>query len=104
MQSRHPAPTTLALVESLYKSYFTEARPPATSETLLRACADAGVPGEEARRIVEDESVWAAETREALNEQVGNGVDAVPFVYVEGRRRDIGLEGCREVGEYVRVL
>lgn len=39
-----------------------------------------------------------------LQEQRVNGVNAVPYVVIEGRRRDFTLEGAKEVGEYVKIL
>ena len=39
-----------------------------------------------------------------IREQAGNGVDAVPHVVIEGRRRDFTLEGAKEVGEYLKAL
>ena len=37
-------------------------------------------------------------------EQTGNGVDSVPYVVFEGRRRDFTLVGAKEVDEYVKTL
>ena len=39
-----------------------------------------------------------------IREQAGNGVDAVPYIVVEGKRRDFTLEGAKEVDEYVKIL
>jgi len=39
-----------------------------------------------------------------IREQAGNGVDAVPYVVIEGKKRDFTLEGAKEVAEYVKVL
>ncbi len=40
----------------------------------------------------------------AIQEQVGNGVDSVPHVLVEGKKRDITIQGANEVEEYVKAL
>ena len=37
-----------------------------------------------------------------IKEQAGNGIDSVPYIVLEGKRRDITLEGAREVDEYLR--
>lgn len=37
-----------------------------------------------------------------IREQAGNGIDAVPYVVLEGKRRDFTLEGAKEVNEYVK--
>jgi predicted DsbA family dithiol-disulfide isomerase len=40
----------------------------------------------------------------AIREQAGNGVDSVPYIVFEGKRRDFTLIGAKEVGEYVKTL
>jgi predicted DsbA family dithiol-disulfide isomerase len=54
--------------------------------------------------LVQNESEFAAETRMTIREQVGNGVDSVPYVVFEGRRRDFTLVGAKEVDEYLKIL
>lgn len=44
------------------------------------------------------------DVEEEIEQGERNGVDAVPFVVVEGRRRDVSLRGCKEVEGYVRAL
>ena len=39
-----------------------------------------------------------------IREQAGNGIDAVPYVVLEGKRRDFTLEGAKEVDDYVKEL
>ncbi len=39
-----------------------------------------------------------------IREQAGNGIDSVPYVVLEGKRRDFTIEGAREVEEYVKEL
>lgn len=53
---------------------------------------------------MQDESEGLMEVKMLIREQAGNGVDAVPYIVVEGRRRDLTLEGAREVDEYVKTL
>lgn len=97
--------TANALVESLYRQYFEQEQHPSSGETLLKATADAGIAEAEARSIIIDnEDEGLAEVRLLMREQAGNGIDAVPHLVFIGRRRDITLEGCREVGEYTRAL
>ncbi|KAJ4354883.1 hypothetical protein N0V95_003417 [Ascochyta clinopodiicola] len=91
-------------LESLYQQYFCEQAHPSSHATLMRACQAAGLSEEEARRVVEDESEAAAETKSGIREQAGNGVDSVPCVVFEGRKRDFTLIGAKEVAEYVRTL
>lgn len=92
------------VVDSLYKQYFEEERHPSSKETLLRAATDAGLSQSEAKQIAEDEDEGLMDVKMLIREQKGNGVDAVPYVVFEGKRRDFTLEGCKEVEEYVKVL
>ncbi|KAK1090874.1 hypothetical protein LTR48_007437 [Friedmanniomyces endolithicus] len=39
-----------------------------------------------------------------IQEQAGNGIDAVPYIVIAGRKRDMTLEGCREVEAYEKAL
>ncbi len=34
----------------------------------------------------------------------GNGVDSVPYITFEGKRRDLTLVGAKEVEEYLKTL
>lgn len=44
------------------------------------------------------------ETKMAIREQAGNGVDSVPYIVFEGKRRDLTLVGAKEVEEYEKAL
>jgi predicted DsbA family dithiol-disulfide isomerase len=44
------------------------------------------------------------ETKAAIQEQAGNGVDSVPYVIFEGRKRDFTLIGAKSVAEYEKAL
>ena len=59
---------------------------------------------EEAKAFVADKQLGLREVEMAVREQAGNQIDAVPFVVIEGKRRDLSLEGAKEVGEYVAAL
>ena len=39
-----------------------------------------------------------------MREQASNGIDSVPYVVFEGKKRDFTLEGAKEVEEYVKVM
>ena len=92
------------LVDTLYKMYFEEEKHPSTHETLLAACKEAGIDDKEAKRVVEDEYEGLQETKMKIREQASNGVDSVPFVVFEGKRRDITIQGANEVDDYVKAL
>lgn len=92
------------IVDSLYRQYFEEEKHPSSAETLLQACKEAGIEEEEAKRFVGDEDEGLQETKGLIREQAGNGVDSVPFVVFEGKRRDITIQGANEVGDYEKAL
>jgi len=45
-----------------------------------------------------------ADTKMKIREQVGNGVDSVPFIVFEGKRRDVTIQGANEVEDYEKAL
>ncbi|KAI7917181.1 hypothetical protein M0657_007809 [Pyricularia oryzae] len=70
---------------------------------LMLACKAAGVSDETAAGIVDgDEGL--AEVQILMREQKMNGVDSVPYVVFEGRKRDFTLVGARSVEEYGKTL
>ncbi|TKA71594.1 hypothetical protein B0A49_04727 [Cryomyces minteri] len=93
-----------ALINSLYRQYFEEERHPSSPQTLLTAAQEAGIDEKEARAFIEDEYEGLQDVKMLVREQTGNGVDAVPYVVLEGRRRDFTLQGAKEVDEYVKTL
>ena len=90
-QEARGAETAERLVASLYRQYFEEERHPSSRETLLRACEEAGVEKGEAEKFVDDESEGLVEVRAAAREQRADGVDAVPWIRVEGRKRELWI-------------
>ncbi|KAL1647662.1 hypothetical protein SLS61_007292 [Didymella pomorum] len=104
VQEHHSAEAGVKALESLYEQYFTQRAHPSSPETLRKACLGAGLSEEEAERLVGDEREEAMETKMAIREQAGNGVDSVPYIVFEGKRRDFTLIGAKEVGEYVKTL
>ncbi|OAL49089.1 thioredoxin-like protein [Pyrenochaeta sp. DS3sAY3a] len=92
------------VLEGLYVGYFSEGKAPAAEETLAGALVGAGVPEGEARRVVGDEGLGVGEVRRRIGVQRADGVDGVPVVRVEGRKRDFTLTGAKEEGEYEKVL
>ncbi|KAH9831310.1 DSBA-like thioredoxin domain [Teratosphaeria destructans] len=92
------------LINSLYRQYFEEEKHPSSPETLLTAATEAGIPESDAKAFIDDQEEGLMEVKMLIREQAGNGVDAVPYIVLEGKRRDITIEGCREVDEYVKEL
>jgi len=92
------------MIDSLYRQYFEEEKHPSNHETLVKAATEAGVDEKEAQAFIEDEDEDLMDVKMAIREQTGNGVDSVPYVVVEGKRRDFTLIGAKEVNEYVKTL
>lgn len=70
----------------------------------MTACKEAGIPEEEAKKVIGDRDEGLMETKMKIREQQSNGVDSVPYVVVEGRRRDVTIQGANEVEDYVKAL
>lgn len=96
--------TANRFIDSLYRQYFEEEKHPSAHETLLTAAKEAGIDDADAKAFIEDEDEELMDTKMLIREQAGNGIDAVPYIVVEGKKRDHTLEGCREVTEYVNTL
>jgi predicted DsbA family dithiol-disulfide isomerase len=80
-----------ALKERLMEAYFTEGEPISDPDTLVRLAADAGVPEEESRTVLEgDRYADAVREDERLGAQLG--IRGVPF-FVIGRR--YGISGAQ---------
>lgn len=92
------------LVNALYRMYFEEEKDPSSVETLLAACAEAGIDEKEARRVVEDESEGMMDVKGLLRESAQNGIDSVPHIVFEGRRRDVSLIGAKDVNDYIKAM
>ncbi|OIW23608.1 thioredoxin-like protein [Coniochaeta ligniaria NRRL 30616] len=93
------------VVDALYRGYFEEEKHPASVEVLVAACEEAGIGGEEAKSLVTKGSEdGVRETKRMVLEQKMEGVDSVPTIRIEGRRRDITLVGAKTVDEYGKAL
>ena len=92
------------MTTALYAQYFTLAAHPSSASTLLTAATEAGVSEDEAKAFIEDESEGLMDVKMLIREQASNGVDSVPYIVFEGKRRDFTLEGAREVGEYLKTM
>ncbi|KIX04157.1 uncharacterized protein Z518_07711 [Rhinocladiella mackenziei CBS 650.93] len=92
------------IINSLYSQYFEDEKHPSKDETLLKATTDAGIPEDEAKAFIEDKINGMMDVKNAVRQQAGNGVDSVPYIVIEGKRRDITLIGAKEVEEYEKAL
>ncbi|KAI9759792.1 MAG: hypothetical protein M4579_002091 [Chaenotheca gracillima] len=92
------------IVDALYKAYFHSEAHPSAKETLLTAATEAGVPAADAEAFIDDESEGLQDVKMLIREQAMNGVDSVPTVVFEGKRRDLTLTGAKEIPEYVKTM
>jgi len=92
------------IINSLYRQYFEDEKHPSEEETLVTACVEAGIDEDEATRFVRDENEGMGEVKEAIREAGWNGIDSVPYIVIEGRRRDVTIVGAKEIEEYVKAL
>ncbi|OHE97898.1 hypothetical protein CORC01_06761 [Colletotrichum orchidophilum] len=96
--------TANKLVDALYSRYFEREQDQNSKDVLVEACVEAGIPEAEARAVVDNESEGKIETRNMIRMAAMDGVDSVPYIMFEGRRRDLTLVGAKEVDEYVKAL
>lgn len=103
-QQSKGASTAGALIDSLYRQYFEEEKHPSSVQTLVAAAKDAGIDESEAKAFIENQDEGLLDVESAVRKQVGNGIDSVPYIVLEGKRRDITLVGCKEVADYEKAL
>lgn len=110
IQEEYSAEQALKALESLYDAYFCHAAHPSSPGTLHNACIAAGLDEEQAGALVGGANIGGdgargeREVKMKIQEQAGNGVDSVPYVVFEGRRRDFTEVGAKTVEQYVKVL
>ncbi|KAJ2894941.1 dsba oxidoreductase [Zalerion maritima] len=98
------------LVDEVYNVYFRKGLSPSSPDALVAALLAVGIDGGKgeagAKEIVEDATAYSGmrQVKNKIQEVQGNGIDAVPVVMFEGRRRDITLTGAKEVAEYIKAL
>ncbi|KAI9848646.1 MAG: hypothetical protein M1838_000449 [Thelocarpon superellum] len=92
------------IVNSLYILYFEQEAHPADDQTLLHAATEAGISLEAAQAAIRNRTEGVQDVKALIREQVGDGVDSVPYIVFEGKKRDFTLVGAQEVGEYVQAL
>ena len=103
-QEEKGSETAASSWEALYSQYFEHEQHPSTDETLLNAAAEAGIPESDMKAFLEDRSEGLQDVKMLIREQAGNGVDSVPYIVFEGKRRDLTLVGAKEVEEYEKAL
>lgn len=92
------------LMDSLYLQYFEQAQHPSSKATLLTACKAAGVQDIDSMSVFIDSDALEDEVKESIVEQNMTGIDGVPAMVFEGRRRDFTLVGAKSPQEYLNTI
>lgn len=91
-------------IQALYWQYFEDEQDPSSDETLLKATTKACILESDAKSFVKNKDDGLRDVKMLIREQAGNGVDSVPTITFEGKRRDITLVGAKDVEEYLKTL
>jgi len=81
-QENGPKGSNVKVLDSLYKSYFEEAKPPASMETLLKAAKEGGLNVDEVKEYLE-----SGEDRMTIRNkirQTSGEIDGVPYIVICG--------------------
>jgi predicted DsbA family dithiol-disulfide isomerase len=89
-----------AMVERLYRAYFTEERSVFDDESLAALAADAGLDADEARQVLRD-GTYAAAVRADGEAARALGATGVPFFVFDNR---YGVSGAQPVDVFVDAL
>ena len=89
-----------AMIERLYRAYFTEQRSVFDHASLVDLAAEAGVGADEARQALERDLFVDAVTRD-LNEARSLGITGVPFFVFDGR---FGVSGAQAFEVFTQAL
>ena len=89
-----------AMVERLYRAYFTEGRSIFDAESLAALAAEAGLDAAEARRVLASDDYAAAVAQDA-REAADLGATGVPFFVIDGR---YGVSGAEASDVFTQAL
>ena len=89
-----------AMVERLFRAYFTEGSNVGDSATLSALATDVGLAAEEVERRLSTEA-YAAEVRHDIDEALQLGINGVPFFVFDGR---YAVSGAQDVEVFLEVL
>jgi predicted DsbA family dithiol-disulfide isomerase len=86
--------------ERLMRAYFSEGEPIGDPETLVRLVAEAGVPADEARSVLNGDA-YAADVRADEREAAELGISGVPFFVLDRR---YGVSGAQPAELLLQAL
>ena len=89
-----------AMLERLYRAYFTEQRSLFDRESLVTLAGEAGLDASEARQALES-GAFVEAVADDLNEARSLGVTGVPFFVVDGR---YGISGAQQAEVFGQAL
>ena len=89
-----------AMVEQLFRAYFTEGRNVGDPATLSALATDVGLATEEVERTLATDA-FAAEVRRDIDEALQLGINGVPFFVFGGR---YAVSGAQDVEVFLEVL
>jgi predicted DsbA family dithiol-disulfide isomerase len=89
-----------AMIERLYRAYFTEQRSVFDRSSLVDLAAEAGVGAEEARQALERDTFVEAVTGD-LTEARSLGITGVPFFVFDGR---LAVSGAQAIDVFTQAL
>jgi predicted DsbA family dithiol-disulfide isomerase len=89
-----------AMIERLYRAYFTEQRSVFDRGVLVDLAAEAGVGADEATQALE-RNLFVNAVAEDLNEARSFGITGVPFFVFDGR---LAVSGAQPSDVFTRVL
>ncbi|HVY36640.1 MAG TPA: DsbA family oxidoreductase [Polyangia bacterium] len=89
-----------AVRQRLFRGYMTEGEPIGEREVLVRLAAEAGLPADETRAVL-DSDRYAQDVRDDEEAAGAIGIGGVPFFILGGR---IGVSGAQPPDVFVRAL
>ena len=89
-----------AMLERLYRAYFSEARSVFDRESLVGLAHDVGVGRDDARAAL-DEARYAAAVRDDMEMAQRLGISGVPFFVIDGR---YGVSGAQASATFLEAL
>ena len=89
-----------AMIERLYKAYFTERRSIVDEDSLVALAAEAGLAAAEARRVLKDGD-YADEVAADGHQAAALGATGVPFFAIGGR---YGVSGAQSPEVFLETL
>lgn len=92
------------IVEALFHGYFAEEKFMNDPQVLIAAAVTAGIPEAEAKEIVSNEQIFAAETRRELAYGTSQGVRGVPHFVIKGQGGTTAVSGAQDPSTFVQTI